>query len=410
MSVLRSTLGWTQISRSDVGKATDILQGGEQGVRDEIGFLALHQGFANRFFPGTSVLQTRLRYALFVPWQIEEVAARSPGSTEAAADYLASAEQHLVRRLLQAEPGSGIIGSRSYNQQPAQPPSVVYWSALRAWRILQPLRSERPPGRDAVLNAMVARKRDDNPDEAGELRFFYDLPSPPREWGRHDRAARGLTFALEKPERDYLLRRLTEVKRLTDRGEGQELSLFARLAVGRRIGGTGWPDEFDDQSVLALARDGDAEALALARQASSLARIGRAVYSALVEDIAKTEDKASIGSTYRENLEEIVAMERSSARACGVAAIVQAVGPLDGRFRAALVATLEWLRHPQGSVRDLLEPYRASEVWRKRGRARLAPGAASLRAAWLHNQPRFAEGLNYRWHRVRQLLNDLHGC
>jgi len=39
-----------------------------QGVRDEIGFLFLHQAYADRFFPGTSVQQTRLRYALFVPW------------------------------------------------------------------------------------------------------------------------------------------------------------------------------------------------------------------------------------------------------------------------------------------------------------------------------------------------------
>ena len=41
-----------------------------EGVRDEVGVLALHTTYANRFFPGTSVQQTRLRYALFVPWQV----------------------------------------------------------------------------------------------------------------------------------------------------------------------------------------------------------------------------------------------------------------------------------------------------------------------------------------------------
>ena len=40
----------------------------QQGVRDEIGFLTVHQRYADRFFPGTSVLHTRLRYVLFVPW------------------------------------------------------------------------------------------------------------------------------------------------------------------------------------------------------------------------------------------------------------------------------------------------------------------------------------------------------
>jgi hypothetical protein len=37
------------------------LASGEQDTRDEIGFLLIHQGFADRFFPGTSVLHTRVR-------------------------------------------------------------------------------------------------------------------------------------------------------------------------------------------------------------------------------------------------------------------------------------------------------------------------------------------------------------
>ena len=39
-----------------------------QGVRDEIGFLALHQAYANRFFPGTPVLHTQVHYFLFMRW------------------------------------------------------------------------------------------------------------------------------------------------------------------------------------------------------------------------------------------------------------------------------------------------------------------------------------------------------
>src|SRR3546814_2584275 len=44
------------------------------GVRDEIGFLTIHQGYADLFFPGTSVLHTRARYLLFVPWLFEDLA------------------------------------------------------------------------------------------------------------------------------------------------------------------------------------------------------------------------------------------------------------------------------------------------------------------------------------------------
>ena len=61
-------IGWVLLSREAVARAEEALASNEKGVRDEVGFLALHQGLADRFFPGTSVLHTRLRYVLFVPW------------------------------------------------------------------------------------------------------------------------------------------------------------------------------------------------------------------------------------------------------------------------------------------------------------------------------------------------------
>ena len=66
-------MGWAALSRSRLNRAEAQLVKDAQGVRDEVGVLALHTGYANRFFPGTSTQQTRLRYALFVPW-------RDPGS------------------------------------------------------------------------------------------------------------------------------------------------------------------------------------------------------------------------------------------------------------------------------------------------------------------------------------------
>jgi hypothetical protein len=62
------TFGWTYLSRKALRDAEAQLRGTEEGVRDEIGFMRIHRIFADRFFPGTSVLHTRLRYALFVPW------------------------------------------------------------------------------------------------------------------------------------------------------------------------------------------------------------------------------------------------------------------------------------------------------------------------------------------------------
>ena len=40
----------------------------ERESRDEMGIGSVRDSFADRLFPGTSTLQTRLRYMLFVPW------------------------------------------------------------------------------------------------------------------------------------------------------------------------------------------------------------------------------------------------------------------------------------------------------------------------------------------------------
>ena len=71
---MKPILGWTMLSREEMRQA-ERLASGEQDTRDEIGFLLIHQGFADRFFPGTSVLHTRVRYALFVPWLYLQAAA-----------------------------------------------------------------------------------------------------------------------------------------------------------------------------------------------------------------------------------------------------------------------------------------------------------------------------------------------
>jgi hypothetical protein len=47
--------GWTYLSRKSLRQAEDQLSGDTQGVRDEIGFLLIHQHYADRFFPGTSI-------------------------------------------------------------------------------------------------------------------------------------------------------------------------------------------------------------------------------------------------------------------------------------------------------------------------------------------------------------------
>ena len=95
---MRPALGWAGLSRSALKRAEAQLVADSEGVRDEVGVLALHTAYANRFFPGTSVQQTRLRYTLFVPWQIMALLRERVQSGQARRE-LDQAELNLARRL-----------------------------------------------------------------------------------------------------------------------------------------------------------------------------------------------------------------------------------------------------------------------------------------------------------------------
>jgi hypothetical protein len=65
---MESKLGWIDLSAVALQRLRRDLEGETQGVVDEMGVLAIHAGYADRFFPGTSVLQTRPRYIFFTCW------------------------------------------------------------------------------------------------------------------------------------------------------------------------------------------------------------------------------------------------------------------------------------------------------------------------------------------------------
>ena len=400
-----SAFGWTQIARSDVAKAAELLKG-EEGVRDEIGFLTLHQGFADRFFPGTSVLQTRLRYALFVPWQIEDLERRPRASSLTAEQRLRAAERRLVLRLKDA--GDGVIGLHSANYQPAQPPSTIYWTALRLWGILNPTASDVWPGRAEVLGRIDASKWSDDRAE-GDTPLpestFFALPERPKDWN----SDAPLTFRLSATEKRYLLERIEEAQRIAPGSQGEE-SLLARLAKSRQRPSSWKKAGYSAPLLKELANKDDRSALKISIAAASLAHIGRAAYSALVERMAGADSRKT-GTHFAEQLEKAIATSRKSAQSCDLDAAEGYIGKLEPRFRAALASTLDWLKNPGADVMALWKTYCDSEQWRKGRRARLAKSAhaASLRRAWLGGEPPEAQPLNYRWHRVGALLDDLHG-
>lgn len=106
----------------------------EKESRDELGLGGIRDSFADRLFPGTSTIQTRLRYMLFVPWIYRDLEERRvvPGDFARRAD---AAERDLIDTMGNAdEREAGVFGGRS-GRQLKRLPSSVYWAGLRAWGI-----------------------------------------------------------------------------------------------------------------------------------------------------------------------------------------------------------------------------------------------------------------------------------
>ena len=137
---LEPALGWTYMSRDALARAKAQMDEESTGVRDEIGFLTIHQRYSDLFFPGTSVLHTRARYALFVPWLFEDLAEY----TGPAARRALQEKERVLAGRLRNQPGEddpdrrGTIGALRYPKPSSQPPVArigFQVTASSVWRM-----------------------------------------------------------------------------------------------------------------------------------------------------------------------------------------------------------------------------------------------------------------------------------
>ena len=392
----------TYLSPDAMRAARSFMAADQQGVRDEIGFLAVHQRYADRFFPGTSVLHTRLRYVLFVPWLYHDLHL-SPPTGRSTRDSMKDREYRLTGRLMGE---SGVIGSRNYPDPVEQSPSQVYWSALHRWGILREDEGGGSLSRHQV-ERLVARKRltplkDDEGRPLSAVDWPFTCPDPPDEWRKQDKGV--LKFRLLKAEKRFLAERL---RSLASPNHPGEKSVLARL-VGKDVRSTktAWGHQ-----VLQVAGS-ERAALVRAGQAAALAAIGRAIYAAQLEILQEKEGVAS-SKGQRLALRAVVAQWARPAAKLDWAAFC---GDMQSRFPAAvsnaLQLTLNWVVRERTDPSELELAYRDAEVNRKGRRARLSDSqfGHDLRTEWVSAEHPKAQPLHYRWGRVQTLLADLVGA
>src|SRR3954452_19075813 len=134
--MMPSTFTWLDYSEAERRKMLDVIAlFREKDTRDELGVGSVRDAFADTFFPGTSTIQTRARYFLFVPWMYRELEwKRTP--SRVAADKARALQGRLRDALIKGGEEIGVIGFRA-GLHVQRLPASVYWFGLRRWGILR---------------------------------------------------------------------------------------------------------------------------------------------------------------------------------------------------------------------------------------------------------------------------------
>lgn len=177
-------LAWIDFDQADRDRTRRIIDlFDEKDTRDELGLGAVRDALSDLMFPGTSTIQTRLRYMLFVPW-IYRIVARD-GIQRAPIERARALEITLIKALEAGGEREGVIGSVA-REGLKRLPSDVYWAALFTLGIRR-----LPGGRGACLEM-----RDPT------AYWAANLPAPEEDFLTQT------TFRLRAEEGDFLRDRL----------------------------------------------------------------------------------------------------------------------------------------------------------------------------------------------------------
>lgn len=212
---MASALGWLDHDANAQAKTLNILALFQQKEsRDELGIGTIRDSFAEQLFPGTSTIQTRLRYMLFVPWiyqrlENKRISAANFG-TQAARD-----ERALIIPLSKLEEDSAGTFGKNSREKLKRLPSSVYWSGLRRWGIREILWSQEEYHRrvDELYRSRTEiseqKYKEENRGDMGDTSLYKptqswhsSLPAPPPNFP--DDA----TFALTRQEASFLRDRI----------------------------------------------------------------------------------------------------------------------------------------------------------------------------------------------------------
>lgn len=179
---MSSSLSWIDHDPKERDRMNRILSlFKENDTRDELGIGAIRDSFADLLFPGTSTIQTRLRYMLFVPW-IYKVLEEKQVSSAKIEWRAREMEISLIDSLLEDGDPEGVIG-RQARKDLKRLPSSVYWAGLKKWGIREFSDSQDQYHRalDGLYHMRKAnrRQKDDGGEQVSLVTWNLQLPPIP---------------------------------------------------------------------------------------------------------------------------------------------------------------------------------------------------------------------------------------
>jgi hypothetical protein len=176
---------------------------------DDLGIGTVRDAISNSLFPGTSVIQTRARYFLFVPWVFRRAEQQHPLRVVAKATDM---ERSLIGALRAGGDLAGLIGA-DVGKDVRTLPSAIFWGGLIRYGIfLAPSLSVRQYGRHVARGFTAVDGEDEMADRSPSF-WDREIPDPPPGFFRFEMT----TFDLTSDEAEWLCERIITADRLHGR-------------------------------------------------------------------------------------------------------------------------------------------------------------------------------------------------
>ena len=174
-----STLGWLDLDTAASERVATLLRSLEEpSTLDVLGLGTIRDAFADMLSPGTSTVQTRLRYFIFLPWIFQHLEAKQVQPADFAR-RLRDAETLLIERLRHLGANQGVIGFRA-GRDLRRMPSDIYWGGLGSWGIRRLDRTIAQDGQSASApRSQLQRDDDGNATQRSVSMWAAGIPEPP---------------------------------------------------------------------------------------------------------------------------------------------------------------------------------------------------------------------------------------